>query len=217
MPVWCCRPAPSFAAPEKPNLDADIAQLASVRLEAVAAARAEQKKERGLVALELAIGVMERGLAAEQQQLEQSAKAQEQLLAALERLARAPPESLAFVPEGPIDRVRSGILIAAAVPALQAQAQALSGQVAALTAARSEIAARKNEAGAARQALVKAREALGPLVGRRGELIGRLLHDDGKTGGRQGPLRARWRATSSTSSSAPTPRPICATSSSSAV
>lgn len=174
---------PPFAAPEKPNVDADVAQFAGVRLEAVAAARAEQKKERGLVALDLAIGVMELGAATKQQQFEQSGEAQERLLGVLERLARAPPGSIAFAPEGPVDRVRSGILIAAAVPALQAQAQALSGQVAALAAARSEIAARKDEAAAARQALVKAREALVLLLGRRGELIGRLLHDDPKSAG----------------------------------
>src|SRR6202035_393586 len=93
------------AAPDKPNPDA-IVQLGAVRQECIATARTVQQQERALAALQLAVGVLERGAAAKQHELEQSGKEQEQLLGALERLALAPPEALAFAPEGPIDRVR---------------------------------------------------------------------------------------------------------------
>jgi len=165
------------AAPEKPNLDAQIAQLASVRERCIAAARTVQQKDRTLAALDLAIGVMERGAAAEEERLRQNGKAEEQLLGALERLALAPPEALAFAPEGPIDRIRSGILIAAAVPALQTQAKQLSGALASLAAVRAQISARRPELEAARQALANARDALATLIARRADLIGGLLPD----------------------------------------
>ena len=83
--------------------------------------------------------------------------------------------------EGPIDRVRSGILLASALPTLQVQAQGLSAQLATLAAERAHIDARRPEFDAARQALNKAREALAPLIAKRGDLIAKLLPpNDGK-------------------------------------
>jgi septal ring factor EnvC (AmiA/AmiB activator) len=132
-------------------------------------------------ALDLAIGVMERGAKAKQQQLDLNGKEAEQLLGALERLTRASPAALALS-EGPIERVRSGILLASALPALQVQAQGLSAQLAAVVAEHAHIDARRPEFDAARQALNKAREALAPLVAKRGDLIAKLLPpNDGKT------------------------------------
>jgi septal ring factor EnvC (AmiA/AmiB activator) len=168
------------ATPEKPAANPQIAELNTLRPQCIAAAHTVQQKERALAALDLAVGVMERGAAAKQQQLDLNGKEEEQLLGALERLARAPPESLAFAPEGPIDRVRSGILIAAAVPALEAQAKTLAAQLATLAAERAQINARRPELDAARQALTKARDALTPLVAKRTELVAKLTPNDGK-------------------------------------
>jgi septal ring factor EnvC (AmiA/AmiB activator) len=168
------------AAPQKPTLDAQIAQLDALRQQSIDAARAVQQRERTLGALDLAMTLMTRGVEEKNQELAQTRKAQEELLGGLERLARAPPEALAFAPEGPVERVRSGILIAAAVPALSAEARELTGDLAALARVRAQINTRRKDLDDARAALTKARDALAQLVTRRSTLIGQLLHDKGR-------------------------------------
>jgi septal ring factor EnvC (AmiA/AmiB activator) len=168
------------AAPAKRYVGGDVAQLASARQQCIAAAQVVQQRERAFGAAALAVGVMERGAAEQQQQIEQNNQEVEQLLGALERLARAPPEELAFAPEGPIDRIRSAILIAAAVPALEAQARAVSGAFASLARVRAQITARRAEFDSAQQALAQSRDALAPLVAHRGELIAGLLPTNAK-------------------------------------
>ena len=170
--------AAARAAPEKPAIEAQAGQLDALRAQCVAAARIVQQKERTLGALDLAIQVMRQGVAAKDQEIAQSRQRQEALLGALERLARAPREPLAFAPEGPVDRLRSGILIAAALPALTAEAHELGGQLAALAAVRTQIDTRRKDVDDLRNALAKARGTLDQLVGRRNTLIGQLLHDD---------------------------------------
>jgi septal ring factor EnvC (AmiA/AmiB activator) len=168
------------AAPlEKPVLAVEIAELGTTRAQCIAAAHSVQLQERAVAALDLAVGAMERGAAATQQQLDLNSK-EEQLLGALERLTLASPEALAWS-ERPIDRVRSGILIRAALPALQVQAKALSGQLVALGAERAQVDARRSELDATRQNLTEAGKALVPLVSKRGDLIAKLLPNDGKT------------------------------------
>jgi len=173
-------PAKPSAAPllRIPADTATVAALGSIRSQCIAAARIVQQKEQVLAGLELAIGVMERGAAAKQQQLDTNSKQEEQLLGALERLSRASPAALALS-EGPVERSRSGILLTAALPALQVQAQMLSAQLAALTAERAQIDGRRPERDAARQALAKAHDQLDGLVAKRGDIITKLLPGDG--------------------------------------
>jgi septal ring factor EnvC (AmiA/AmiB activator) len=170
----------AVAAPEKPTIEAQANQLDTLRVQCITAAHDVQQRERALGALALALSVMQRGVAAKDQQVAQSRKEQEELLGALERLARAPPEALAFAPEGPVDRLRSGILIAAAVPALTAQAREFTGQLSSLGAVRKLIDARRKDIDDARAALAKARDALAQCVTRRNALIGQILRNDGK-------------------------------------
>ncbi|HWD59540.1 MAG TPA: peptidoglycan DD-metalloendopeptidase family protein [Stellaceae bacterium] len=124
---------------------------------------------------------MQSGVDAKNQDITTGRREQEQLLGALERLARAPPEALAFAPEGPVDRLRSGILIGAAIPALSARARELAGQLAALANVRNQIDTRRKDIDDARAALAKGRDAVAQLVARRNALIAQMLHDDGKT------------------------------------
>lgn len=174
-------PAKPPAAPlvKIPADNATVATLGSVRSQCIAAARVVQQKEQVFAGLELAIGVMERGAAAKQQQLDTNSKQEEHLLGALERLSRASPAALALS-EGPLERSRSGILLTSALPALQVQAQMLSAQLAALAAERAQIDGRRPERDAARQAMIKARDQLAGLVSKRGELIAKLLPGDSK-------------------------------------
>jgi septal ring factor EnvC (AmiA/AmiB activator) len=162
------------AIPEKAALDAEIADLATTRAQCIAAAHSVQQQERAVAALILSVGAIGRGAAAMQQQLDLNGKQEELLLGALERLTRTPPGAVALS-ERPIDRVRGGILIRAALPALQAQAKALSDRLDALGAEREQVEARRSELDAARQTLAAASAALTPLVGKRSELIAKLL------------------------------------------
>lgn len=161
-------------------LDGQIAQLDALREQCVNAAAAVRQRETSIGALDMAIKVMERGAEAKKREITQSRAEQEALLGALERLARAPPEALAFAPEGLVDRRRSAILIGAAVPALSARARQLGGQLAALSSAQGQIEARRTDVDEARAALAKGREELTKLVSRRDALIELLLHQDGK-------------------------------------
>jgi septal ring factor EnvC (AmiA/AmiB activator) len=172
------------AAPKKETpAEAQITQLDAVRGQCIALALTVSQRERSIGALDLAVSVMMRGVDAKQEELALSRKQQEELLGALERLARAPPEALAFAPEGPVERVRSGILIAAAVPALTDQARTLTGQLASLTTVRTHIMTRRKEVDEARAALAKSRDALAQSIVKRNELTGQLLRDDSKTPG----------------------------------
>jgi septal ring factor EnvC (AmiA/AmiB activator) len=166
--------------PVASSLDSQIAQLDALRQQAIAAAHALQERERSLGAIDLAVTMMRQGVETKDQEIAQNRKQEEEILGALERLARAPPEALAFAPEGPVERLRSGVLMAAAVPALAAQARELTGQLAALATVRKQIDASRKHVDDARAELDKGRSALAQLVAQRNALGAKLLHDDGK-------------------------------------
>jgi murein hydrolase activator len=168
------------APPEKHASDPAIAELGAIRAQSIAAAQRVQQDERAAAALDLAIGTMERGAAAKQQEFDQNAREEEQLLAALERLARVSRAVPPFATQGPIERERGGILLAAAIPALQAQATTLSAELASLSAEQTQINAGRPELEAAIAALTASRQTLATLVGQRQDLIAQLLPHDGK-------------------------------------
>jgi murein hydrolase activator len=167
------------ATPEKP--DPAIAELGEIRLQCIAVAHRVQQDERAAAALDFAIGAMERGVAAKRRQFEENGSEEAQLLGALQRLARAPRAALAFPGERPIDRARSAILLAAAIPALETRAKALSADLASLAAEQARIKAGRPELEAAIKALAESRTALAALVGKRDALIAKLLPLAGKT------------------------------------
>jgi murein hydrolase activator len=176
--VWVALPV--VAAPPAPSIEAQMTQLEGLRKDSVSAAVTVQQRERSLGALNLAVSTMEQGVQSKSEDLATSRKQQEALLGALERLARAPPEALAFSPEGPIDRQRSAILIAAAIPVLSAEARELTGDLAALALVRKQMDSSRKKIDDAVAAVAKSRDALAQLVSRRNTLIAQLLHDDGK-------------------------------------
>ncbi len=167
---------PCAAASPGP-FDAQISQLDQLRQQCIAAAEAARQRERTIGPLDLAVGQMQSDLSGKERQIAASRLQQEALLGALERLARA-PQKLAIAGGDPVQRVRSGILIAAAVPALAAEARSLGQQMATLATTEGEIAARRKDVDDARAVLVKGRDALGQLVDRRNQLIVQMLHDD---------------------------------------
>src|SRR5437762_4691021 len=133
-----CLAAPTRAADPPEKL---VAELERVRQESIAAAREAQQRQSTIGTLTRDIEMLDRDLAARRRGLDESQVEQAQLLGALERLARHPPEATNPAVGSPSNRVRSEILRAATIPALRAEAQALAGEVeavASLRARRSE-------------------------------------------------------------------------------
>jgi murein hydrolase activator len=163
-----------------------VADLDAARQDGIAAAREMQQRQAKIAALDREIPLLSHDAAARQRGLDESQVEQAQLLGALEQLARHPPpdktqgfQAQAFA-GAPIDQVRSGILLAATLPALHAEAKALAGEIAAIAALRARGGARQTELAAAQDALAHDRERLGEIAVRRTELVRQLLPDNGK-------------------------------------
>jgi len=92
------------------------------------------------------------------------------VLAALQRLARRPPEALFVQPLSPTDTVRSAILLRSAVPMIELHAERLRLELAELARARSEAVRRQTEMAAAVGELKKQRARMDDLIDRKAEL-----------------------------------------------
>lgn len=93
-----------------------------------------------------------------------------QVLAALERIARYPPEALIAQPTSPADTVRGAILLRAAVPEIERRASALKEQIAALADARGQIVARRAQLVALTESLDRETRRLNGLHVRKAEI-----------------------------------------------
>jgi murein hydrolase activator len=169
-----------LAAATSPPIDTQVGQLNAIRQQCIDAALAVQQRERTIGALDVAVRAMQAGIAVKNREIATSRVQQAALPGALEYLAVAPPEALALASEGPVERRRSTILIAAAVPALTAQVHQLTSQLAALTSASSQLVARQKDIDDARAGFARDRDTLAPLVAKRNTLIGQILHGDGE-------------------------------------
>jgi septal ring factor EnvC (AmiA/AmiB activator) len=162
------------------NQEKLAAELDAVRQDGIATARETQRRQARVVALDRELVLLGQDAAARRRGLEESRVEQAQLLAALERLARHPPDQTQPPQGPPLDQVRSHILLAATVPRLRAEARALTGEIAATAALRARLAAGQNELIELRDALARDRNHLAEIVARRAELARQLSPDNGK-------------------------------------
>jgi septal ring factor EnvC (AmiA/AmiB activator) len=169
--------SPVWAADSPEKL---VAELDAARQDGIAVARDMQQRQVKLAALDRELALLGHDAAARQRGLDESQVEQAQLLGALERLARHPPEQAPPFAGPPIDRVHSSILLAAMLPALRAEAKALAGEIAAIAALRARIVAGQTELAATRDALAHDRERLAEIAAHRGDLARQLLPDNGK-------------------------------------
>jgi septal ring factor EnvC (AmiA/AmiB activator) len=153
-------------------------EFAVVQEQSLGAAGTARERERALVRLQRDLVLLQRDAEGTQRGLQESRPEQEQFLGALEWLARNPPGSFPLAPQGPIDRARTRMLVAATVPALGAEAHALTREFARLAVLRTEVAKKEDELGQARAALVQDRDALAQLIRRRAELVRQLVRED---------------------------------------
>jgi murein hydrolase activator len=92
------------------------------------------------------------------------------LLGALQRLARVPPEAALARPGGPVDTLRSALLLRDTVPVLRARADALTAALTALAETRDSLVAQRAKALATRKGLSEKQAEMSRLVSRREEL-----------------------------------------------
>ncbi|MBT6096191.1 MAG: peptidoglycan DD-metalloendopeptidase family protein [Rhodospirillaceae bacterium] len=97
------------------------------------------------------------------------------VLAALQRMARNPPEALIGQPIPPADMVRSAILLRAVLPRLEGEARELAGNLADLMAARDEAETRRAELDGELGKLEEQRQVLKRLLGRKSRLRRRTV------------------------------------------
>ena len=153
------------------TLDEEAKRLnATVRVlqkELVATAARAQEQEEVVSQLERSLAALSAEDESRRQALADRQRAIQSTLAALQRIARLPPESLLASPKSAVDAVRTSMLLSAIVPELEAQAEALRTELVALQRLRTEMAARREELAGAREALESERTALSRLIRRK--------------------------------------------------
>ena len=165
-------------------------EIDALRADSVAAAKAAQEHEAALSALEDQLATLATEEAAKTEELKRHRAEQQQLLMALERLARNPPEALALAPGDPLDAVRSGMLMGAAVPPLEARARRLKEEIAALAQLRRQTAEAREQHRAERVGLDQEQTRLAALIARKAVLQDEAEHGAEENGQRQMQLAA---------------------------
>ena len=131
-----------LARERRERLDAEAAKHAqeveALRAQSVEVARRVQDQEAAATATELRLRDLRRETAAAEQSLNDGRDRMAVTLAALQRLARRPPEAMIAMPTSPVDTVRTAMLLGAVVPPLERQAVELRDRLATLAALREE-------------------------------------------------------------------------------
>lgn len=145
-------------------------ELANLRADGVQAAGEAQAHETAATEIEGQLKSLSADEAAKAAALARDRAHEAELLASLARLARNPPEALALGPMAPEDAIRSGLLLGATVPRLQAEAQVLSRDLAELKRLRSEIGQKRLALDQERQGLAMQRARIETLIQRKTQL-----------------------------------------------
>lgn len=168
--------APALS-PAAPASDAQIAELDNAIKQSISTAHAAQEHERAIGALARDVADAEQGLADKQRALDEARVRAAAVLAALERFVHTPRTDALLAPQSPIDRLRGGMLMAAAVPALSTAAHQLVADIHRLSDLRTQAIAKQDSLARDRQGLAKNRERIQQLATKREELRRLLLRE----------------------------------------
>lgn len=146
------------------------AELADLRARAVQAATEQRRQEDALAHAEAALDAVARDEAERSRRIDADREAMAELLGALQRLSRLPPEAMVARPERPADTVRSALLLRALVPELKTRADGLAADLEKLAEVRTDLAARRDAAATAAATLGRQQREMAVLVARREEL-----------------------------------------------
>lgn len=145
-------------------------ELDELRDRLVGLADQERAQEDELAHLEGTLTALEAQERDQAERLEGERQQIAALLAALQRVARIPPEAALARPDGPVDTLRSALLLRDTVPALRARADALAQALTRLAETRESLEDQRRRTYAARLNLIDRQKEIGQLVARREEL-----------------------------------------------
>lgn len=145
-------------------------EIQALTAESISAARAAQRQESEITALEGRLSDLEAREADLVARLEGRRRQLTGVVAALQRLALRPTETLALAPGDAVDTARSALLLKVAIPEVEARAATLREELASLHAIRADIERRHDELRAATAALSGERDRLRGLLDRKAAL-----------------------------------------------
>ncbi|WP_448189430.1 peptidoglycan DD-metalloendopeptidase family protein [Azospirillum sp. sgz301742] len=145
-------------------------ELADLRNRLVGLAEQARAQESGLGELENTLAGLEGEERAQAAKLDAERQHIAKLLAALQRLSRVPPEVVIATPEGPVDTLRSALLLRDTVPALRERADALASALQRLADVRERLEGQRARTLSARANLTSREAEIASLVARREEL-----------------------------------------------
>lgn len=164
-------------ARRKAELEREAQKLRSeseaLRADAIKVAKSLQEQEAILSRVENSLRDLTREATRKRAAVQGREAAVAALLAGLQRLSRRPPEAMIASPSAPLDTVRGGILLRAALPQVQESALALRRELEEIERLQAEIAVERKRLTAARQSLLSERKRLDGLVADRRRLAGR--------------------------------------------
>lgn len=114
-------------------------QISDLRKERIHAARAAQNHERRVAALANTIAKLNAERRTKTQTLNARRARLAEILGALQRMARQPPEALIVLPGKPQDTLRSAILMRTVLPEIEAEARTLRARLASLVTLKARI------------------------------------------------------------------------------
>lgn len=158
----------------KAQLDAKAEELekdlADLRARAIQAADQQRTQAEELGRLEAALGELGEEEKSRLTRIEADRAALADLLGALQRLSRLPPDAMIAAPQTPGDTVKSALLLRSAVPELKVRADTLAKELQGLVNLRRQLAEQKDKATRAAESLILRQKDLATLVARREDL-----------------------------------------------
>jgi septal ring factor EnvC (AmiA/AmiB activator) len=145
-------------------------ELGELRVRLIQSSDEERRTEAELTRLEQALRTLEQEERTRSADLDAQRAQIAELLGALTRVSRVPPEALIARPEAPTDALRTALLLRAAVPALRSRAESLAEALRQFAELRADLAARRSNAEAVRVRLAARQADIAALVARREEL-----------------------------------------------
>lgn len=149
---------------------AHATELDNLRNRLVTLADEERAAEEALAEIEASLSALEKAEIEQQAALAERRRHIADLLVALQRISRLPPEVTLANPDNPIDALRAALLLRDRVPALRTHAEALASVLRQLTQTRHALETRRSDAIAAGATMARHREEIAVLVSRREEL-----------------------------------------------
>jgi len=146
-------------------------EISELKAQLINQARAVQDQEERLSTQERELKVLSDDLRDKTAALEQKREQLGYMVAALERIARQPPQALLFSRTAPVDTVRSAMLLKVAVPEIEARAANLREELDTIATTRALYDEKQIEGAQTNDQLSRDRQRLNALLRQKGKLL----------------------------------------------